>query len=147
MTQEISFISAGEDEKEAISFLLKFVEEKFLELSSSPQNKINLRCNDAAQANELDQKLWEDLNEVFLAHKISNDAKIPSCPVEISYPGIKVKNDFSTLINLNPKLPPDYQDYDTVFQIVIKDNASLQNQARESFKQCKIDGLNPTYIN
>ena len=28
MTQEISFISAGEDEKEAISFLLKFVEEK-----------------------------------------------------------------------------------------------------------------------
>ena len=31
MTQEISFISAGEDEKEAISFLLKFVEEKFLE--------------------------------------------------------------------------------------------------------------------
>ena len=80
MTQEISFISAGEDEKEAISFLLKFVEEKFLELGSSPQNKINLRCNDAAQANELDQKLWEDLNEVFLAHKISNDAKIPSCP-------------------------------------------------------------------
>ena len=65
MTQEISFISAGEDEKEAISFLLKFVEEKFLELGSSPQNKINLRCNDAAQANELDQKLWEDLNEVF----------------------------------------------------------------------------------
>jgi len=51
------------------------------------------------------------------------------------------------LINLNPKLPPDYQDYDTVFQIVIKDNASLQNQARESFKQCKIDGLDPTYIN
>ena len=42
MTQEISFISAGEDEKEAISFLLKFVEEKFLELGSSPQNKINL---------------------------------------------------------------------------------------------------------
>ena len=65
MTQEISFISAGEDEKEAISFLLKFVEEKFLELGSSPQNKINLRCNDAAQANELDKKLWEDLNEVF----------------------------------------------------------------------------------
>ena len=47
MIQEISFISAGEDEKEAISFLLKFVEEKFLELGSSPQNKINLRCNDA----------------------------------------------------------------------------------------------------
>ena len=42
MTQEISFISAGEDEKEAISFLLKFVEEKFLELGSSPQNKICL---------------------------------------------------------------------------------------------------------
>ena len=84
---------------------------------------------------------------VFLAHKISNDAEIPSCPLEISYPGIKVKNDFSTLINLNPKLPPDYQDYETVFQIVIKDNASLQNQARESFKQCKIDGLDPTYIN
>ena len=33
MTQEISFISAGEDEKEAISFLLKFVEEKFLNLA------------------------------------------------------------------------------------------------------------------
>ena len=31
--------------------LIKFVEEKFLELGSSPQNKINLRCNDAAQAN------------------------------------------------------------------------------------------------
>ena len=103
-----------------------------------PQNKINLRCNDASQANELDQKLWDDLNEIFLAHKISNDAEIPSCPLEISYPGIKVKNDFSTLINLNPKLPPDYQDYDIVFQIVIKDNASLQNQARESFNNVKL---------
>ena len=70
MTQEISFISAGEDEKEAISFLLKFVEEKFLELASTPENKINLRCNDASQASEIDQKLWEDLNDIFLAHKI-----------------------------------------------------------------------------
>ena len=104
MTQEISFISAGEDEKEAISFLLKFVEEKFLELGSSPQNKINLRCNDAAQANELDQKLWEDLNEVFLAHKISNDAKIPSCPVEISYPGIKGKKRFFNFDQSKPKV-------------------------------------------
>tara|TARA_B100001027_G_C16212751_1_gene305960 strand:+ start:455 stop:898 length:444 start_codon:yes stop_codon:yes gene_type:complete len=147
MTREISFISAGENEQEAINFLLKFVEEKFLELSSAPKSSINLRCNDASQANELDLKLWEELDEVFLAHKISNDKKMPSCPVEISYPGIKVENHYSTLINLNPKLPPDYQDYDKVFQIVIKDNAALQNQARESFKQCKIDGLDPAYIN
>ena len=40
MIQEISFISAGEDEKEAISFLLKFVEEKFLELGSSLRIKL-----------------------------------------------------------------------------------------------------------
>ena len=147
MTQEISFISAGEDEKEAINFLIKFVEERFLELASTPENKINLRCNDASQASEIDQKLWEDLNDIFLAHKISNNAEMPSCPVEISYPGIKVKNDFSTLINFNPKLPPDYQDYNIVFQIVIKDNSAFQNQARESFKQCKIDGLDPSYKN
>ena len=69
------------------------------------------------------------------------------CPVEISYPGIKTSNNFSTLINLNPKLPPDYQDYETVYQIVVKDNSTLQDQARESFKQCKIDGLDPSYKN
>ena len=58
-----------------------------------------------------------------------------------------ISNDFSILINLNPKLPPDYQDYETVFQIVIKDDSTFQNQARESFKQCKIDGLDPSYVN
>ena len=35
MTKEISFISAGEDEIGALGFLLKFVEEKFLELQAS----------------------------------------------------------------------------------------------------------------
>ena len=147
MTKEISFISAGEDEIGALGFLLKFVEEKFLELESSPEKKINLRCNDASQAKEINQKLWEDLDDLFLAHKISNDSNLPSCPLEISYPGIKISNDFSILINLNPKLPPDYKDYETVFQIVIKDDSTFQNQARESFKQCKIDGLDPSYVN
>ena len=44
MIKEISFISAGEDEIGALGFLLNFVEEKFLELESSPEKKINLRC-------------------------------------------------------------------------------------------------------
>ena len=146
MTQEISFISAGEDEKEAISFLLKFVEEKFLELASTPENKINLRCNDASQASEIYQNLWVDLNDIFLAHKISNDAEMPSCPVEISYPGIKVNREFDLLLNLNPQLPSNYLDFSKVFQIVIKDGSEFQNKARLSYKKCLEDKINPNFI-
>ena len=147
MTKKISFISAGVNETEAVNFLLKFVEDKFLDIEDNSKTKINLRCNDASQATLLDQKLWDEVDDVFLAHRISNENNLPPCPVEISYPGIKTSNDFSTLINLNPKLPPDYQDYETVYQIVVKDNSTLQDQARESFKQCKIDGLDPSYKN
>tara|TARA_B100001029_G_scaffold24341_1_gene16971 strand:- start:10205 stop:10648 length:444 start_codon:yes stop_codon:yes gene_type:complete len=145
MSLDINFLSAGSSEEEAFKFLCDFIAKIFLDIDPKKDSAINLRCNDASQANEIDKLLWENPQNTFISHKLANKDDLPSCFLEISYPGIKAKNKFSTLVNLNPKLPPDYQDYASVFQLVIQDNSTYQNLARESFKKCKMDGINPIY--
>ena len=75
-----------------------------------------------------------------------NDKKNKECKVEISYPGTRVIKNYDFLINLNPQLPSNYRDFRETYQIVIKDDSSLQEKARISYKICLKDGIKPNYI-
>jgi hypothetical protein len=77
----------------------------------------------------------------FLLKKNSKD-----CEVSISYPGIKNNEEFYYLVNLNPQLPSNYSEYKETLQIVIKDNSTNQEIARESYKKCLGDGIKPKYL-
>ena len=107
---------------------------------------INLRCFDANQAHAINKLLWQIPENLFIPHKLINDKKSKECKVEISYPGTRAIKNYDFLINLNPQLPSNYRDFRETYQIVIKDDSSLQEKARISYKKCLKDGIKPNYI-
>ena len=115
--------------------------------TSLDEGDIVINCKDLNQAKKLDNFLWENISDIFLPHKICNDPDSPDAPILISFPGIKYRCDKSTyLINLNPKLPPNFQDFKSSYQLVIEDGGEYQKIARESFKVCLEYGIKPNYI-
>ena len=91
--------------------------------------------------------MWENISDIFLPHKICNDLDSPDAPILISFPGIKHPCNKNTyLINLNPKLPSNFQDFKSSYQLVIEDGGEYQKIARESFKVCLEYGIKPNYI-
>ena len=144
---KIDFLTAGQSEEVAIFFACELVGKLYLKsLKNNNLKTINFRCSDADQAHIIDNLLWEIPKSLFIPHRLVNDKKCKECKVEISYPGIKLDKKYDFLINLNPQLPSNYLDFEEAFQIVIKDESSLQEKARVSFKKCLKDGIKPTYI-
>ena len=144
---KIDFLTAGQSEEVAIFFACELVGKLYLKsLKNNNLKTINFRCSDADQAHIIDNLLWEIPKSLFIPHRLVNDKKCKECKVEISYPGIKLDKKYDFLINLNPQLPSNYLDFEEAFQIVIKDESSLQEKARMSFKKCLKDGIKPTYI-
>ena len=144
---KIDFLTAGQSEDVAISFACELVGKLYLKsLKNNNTKTINFRCSDANQAHIIDKLLWEIPKNLFIPHKLVNDKNCKECRVEISYPGIKSNKEYDFLVNLNPQLPSNYLDFEEAFQIVIKDESSLQEKARMSFKKCLKDGIKPTYI-
>ena len=144
---KIDFLTAGQSEEVAIFFACELAGKLYLKsLKNNNLKTINFRCSDADQAHIIDNLLWEIPKSLFIPHRLVNDKKCKECKVEISYPGIKLDKKYDFLINLNPQLPSNYLDFEEAFQIVIKDESSLQEKARMSFKKCLKDGIKPTYI-
>ena len=144
---KIDFLTAGQSEEVAIFFACELVGNLYLKsLKNNNLKTINFRCSDADQAHIIDNLLWEIPKSLFIPHRLVNDKKCKECKVEISYPGIKLDKKYDFLVNLNPQLPSNYLDFEEAFQIVIKDESSLQEKARMSFKKCLKDGIKPTYI-
>tara|TARA_B100000941_G_C28364262_1_gene478681 strand:+ start:258 stop:701 length:444 start_codon:yes stop_codon:yes gene_type:complete len=144
---KIDFLTAGQSEEIANFFACELVGKLYLKsLKNNNLKTINFRCSDADQAHIIDNLLWEIPKSLFIPHRLVNDKKCKECKVEISYPGIKLDKKYDFLVNLNPQLPSDYLDFEEAFQIVIKDESSLQEKARMSFKKCLKDGIKPTYI-
>ena len=144
---KIDFLTAGQSEEIANFFACELVGKLYLKsLKNNNLKTINFRCSDADQAHITDNLLWEIPKSLFIPHRLVNDKKCKECKVEISYPGIKLDKKYDFLVNLNPQLPSNYLDFEEAFQIVIKDESSLQEKARMSFKKCLKDGIKPTYI-
>ena len=144
---KIDFLTAGQSEEIANFFACELVGKLYLKsLKNNNFKTINFRCSDADQAHIIDNLLWEIPKSLFIPHRLVNDKKCKECKVEISYPGIKLDKKYDFLVNLNPQLPSNYLDFEEAFQIVIKDESSLQEKARMSFKKCLKDGIKPTYI-
>ena len=143
----VSFLQAGFSEDLAIDYVCdltgKIIQKN---LHDSTSKKIFIRCNDAEQAIKLDERMWGYPKHLFIPHKISTEKNSKDCEVSISYPGIKNIEEFYYLVNLNPQLPSNYSEYKETLQIVIKDNSTNQEIARESYKKCLGDGIKPKYV-
>ncbi len=145
--EKVNFLTAGQSEESALIFTCDLVGKLYLNsLKKDHIELINLRCFDANQAHAIDKLLWQIPENLFIPHKLINDKKSKECKVEISYPGTRAIKNYDFLINLNPQLPSNYQDFRETYQIVIKDDSSLQEKARISYKKCLKDGIKPNYI-
>ena len=145
--EKVNFLTAGQSEESALIFTCDLVGKLYLNsLKKDHIELINLRCYDANQAHAIDKLLWQIPENLFIPHKLINDKKSKECKVEISYPGTRAIKNYDFLINLNPQLPSNYRDFRETYQIVIKDDSSLQEKARISYKKCLKDGIKPNYI-
>ena len=145
--EKVNFLTAGQSEESALVFTCDLVGKLYLNsLKKDHIELINLRCFDANQAHAIDKLLWQIPENLFIPHKLINDKKSKECKVEISYPGTRAIKNYDFLINLNPQLPSNYRDFRETYQIVIKDDSSLQEKARISYKKCLKDGIKPNYI-
>ena len=145
--EKVNFLTAGQSEESALIFTCDLVGKLYLNsLKKDHIELINLRCFDANQAHAIDKLLWQIPENLFIPHKLINDKKSKECKVEISYPGTRAIKNYDFLINLNPQLPSNYRDFRETYQIVIKDDSSLQEKARISYKKCLKDRLKPNYI-
>ena len=145
--EKVNFLTAGQSEESALVFTCDLVGKLYLNsLKKDHIELINLRCFDANQAHAIDKLLWQIPENLFIPHKLINDKKSKECKVEISYPGTRAIKNYEFLINLNPQLPSNYRDFRETYQIVIKDDSSLQEKARISYKKCLKDGIKPNYI-
>ena len=145
--EKVNFLTAGQSEEVALRFACDLVGKLYLNsLKKDHVELINLRCFDANQAHAINKLLWQIPENLFIPHKLINDKKSKECKVEISYPGTRVIKNYDFLINLNPQLPSNYRDFRETYQIVIKDDSSLQEKARISYKKCLKDGIKPNYI-
>ena len=145
--EKVNFLTAGQSEESALIFTCDLVGKLYLNsLKKDHIELINLRCFDANQAHAIDKLLWQIPENLFIPHKLINDKKSKECKVEISYPGTRAIKNYDFLINLNPQLPSNYRDFRETYQIVIKDDSSLQEKARMSYKKCLKDGIKPNYI-
>ena len=140
--EKVNFLTAGQSEESALIFTCDLVGKLYLNsLKKDHVELINLRCFDANQAHAINKLLWQIPENLFIPHKLINDKKSKECKVEISYPGTRVIKNYDFLINLNPQLPSNYRDFRETYQIVIKDDSSLQEKARISYKKCVKDGI------
>ena len=144
----MEFYKAGTSLDEGEKFCCQFTKDLYWQnIESDEKNYIVINCKDLNQAKKLDDFLWENISDIFLPHKICNDLDSPDAPILISFPGIKHPCNKNTyLINLNPKLPSNFQDFKSSYQLVIEDGGEYQKIARESFKVCLEYGIKPNYI-
>ena len=144
---QTKFLSAGSSQKEALKYTCEIVSKIFLKDNNYPDvDKIDIRCESANEAEELNELLWTYPEDVLLPHNLTH--KNPeNVFVEIGYPGSAFgENDKKMLLNLNPDLPSQISEYLYYYQLVIADNSKLRERVATTWQECKSMGLSPSFI-
>ena len=144
---QTKFLSAGSSKKEALKYTCELVSNIFLEDSNYPRvEKIDIRCESAKEAEELDKLLWDYPEDIILPHNLTHKTQ-EGVFIEIGYPGSTfLKEDKKMLLNLNPDLPNQIAEYLYYYQLVISDNSKMRERAASTWQECKSMGLNPSFI-
>ena len=144
---QTKFLSAGSSKKEALKYTCELVSNIFLEDSNYPRvEKIDIRCESAKEAEELDKLLWDYPEDIILPHSLTHKTQ-EDVFIEIGYPGSTfLKEDKKMLLNLNPDLPNQIAEYLYYYQLVISDNSKMRERAVSTWQECKSMGLNPSFI-
>ena len=96
-------------------------------------------ARDQAQAEAIDDQLWDMGDDVFIPHQIAGDEEDDECPVLIAAPDADVPAR-PLLINLRDAAPTG--SFDRVLEVVPADPAARE-PLRERWKQYRARGIEP----
>ena len=106
------------------------------------QMPIAIRCATSAEAQQLDQLLWEFRGDCFLPHNLITDN--PNAPILISSEE-PLPDQQGLLINLHPQPYPQHQHFVRIIEIVNQAPQVLQ-QCRDNFIYYRQLQLNPQRV-
>ena len=143
---EAKFIASGSSFEEALKFSCELTAKIYLGEEIFEQSKtIDIYCDNLAQAEKLDELLWEIPKEILLPHQLVHQQDLEE-PIRIGYPGTKFLSKSNALINISPDIPNKLDDYETYYQLVIMDGAELRKKAAATWSECKKIGLTPEFL-
>lgn len=94
--------------------------------------QVYLRCQDAAQCSELDERLWSFRGESFIPHHCSDGSNEASAPVLLGT-GEPPDALRGLLINLGAGVPDAAAQFQRVAELVIEE-PQVRQQARDNFR-------------
>ena len=105
--------------------------------------RVLIACEDEAQANRLDEALWQRNPDSFVPHNLAGEGPRAGAPVEIAWPQKRGSAPRDILISLRPA----FADFATAFTEVIDFvpiDESQKQLARERFKAYRVAGFHLT---
>ena len=93
-------------------------------------HRVYLHCSDAAQRQDLDERLWRFKGESFVPH--SNTEDQPDGVIVMGLTDAPLSHQ-DLLINLDLKVPEFFKRFARVAEVVVEDSA-IRQAARESFR-------------
>ena len=102
-------------------------------------HRVYLHCSDAAQRDDLDQRLWRFKGESFVPHSYAEDE--PDGVIVIGIADAPASHQ-DLLINLDLRIPPFFKRFARVAEVVVEDPA-IRLAARESFRSYREQGYPP----
>lgn len=97
-----------------------------------------LLCKDQAEAEQLDELLWQLPVEAFVPHNLSGEGPANGTAVEICWE-MPARPNKGVLINLTGNLADNHQRFSTIYDFVPAEE-SLKQQARERYKHYREAG-------
>lgn len=109
----------------------------------SEGRQVYLHVSTEQEAQRLDDLMWTYKPESFLPHSIVGKAEAEDTQVQIGFGEHPVHHN-DVMINLSTPLPSFFSRFDRVLEVVIQDEAVLQ-QTREHYKFYKDRGYEVTH--
>jgi DNA polymerase-3 subunit chi len=110
---------------------------------------LTLICKDKTQAEAVDEYIWQQPAEHFIAHNLKGEGPVNGSPVEITWHDAlatePVRNK-KLVINLSQAFLPQFAAWQHLVDFVPSDE-SQKVQARERYKQYKQAGCSMAFVN
>ncbi|WP_411357957.1 MULTISPECIES: DNA polymerase III subunit chi [unclassified Pseudidiomarina] len=141
MVHGIFYVMDGVAEQQQLPLLCQVIAERWRELGS-----VRVWCADKAQAEALDELLWQRPADAFIPHNLAGEGPPQGAPVELCWPEAAVATRrCKVIVNLMPTAPQFAGAQLIIDQVP---NADAQRQlARERFKWYRQQGVNLSTVN
>jgi DNA polymerase-3 subunit chi len=120
-------------------------------ISSQYQNRqyMTVLCVDKAQAEQLDEHIWQQPADQFIAHNLQGEGPVNGSPVEITWLdklSTQAIRNKKLVINMTHQFLDNFASFGHIIDFVPKDETQ-KKAARERYTQYKKAGCNMAFVN